>query len=48
MRSQGYRDSVGDVPEAFVRDLEKRTGQGVPGVGGWWEEVMGQVRSVEG
>lgn len=33
VRSQGYLDSVGDVLEASVRDLEKRKGQGVPGVG---------------
>lgn len=44
----GYLASVGDVPEASVRDLEKRKGQGVPGRGGWWEAVMGWVRRVAG
>lgn len=48
VRSQGYLDSVGDILEAWVRDLEKQKSQGVPGVGGWWEAVMGWVRSAEG
>lgn len=48
VRSQGYLDLVGDVLEASVRDLEKQKSQGVPGVGGWWEAVMGWVRSAEG
>lgn len=48
MRSQGYLASVGDVPEASVRDWEKRKGQGVPGREDWWEAVMGWVWSVEG
>lgn len=40
-RSRGYLDSVGDVLEASVRDLEERKSQGVPRVGGWWGASWG-------
>lgn len=51
VRSQGYLDSVGDVLEPLVRDLQEREGQGVHGgrrvVGGNHApgEVTGGVRT---